>query len=87
MNSFLQNRWFQGGVVAAVLGIIAFAYTSTGDEATQETAVAADQPAGTADVVQVNSSTEVTPAAAQATQEQTVENKAETTDVAATEND
>ena len=87
MNSFLQNRWFQGGVAAVILGVIAFAYTTSNDEATQETAVSTDQPVETPEVVQVNSSAETTPVQDEATQDQTAENKATATEAAATEND
>ena len=28
MTNILRNRWVQGGVAAAILGVIAFAYTT-----------------------------------------------------------
>ena len=86
MTNILRNRWVQGGVAAAILGVIAFAYTTSDDEVAQETTASTDQPVETPEVVQVNSNAETTPAQDEAAQEQTVENTATATEAAATEN-
>ena len=90
MTNILRNRWVQGGVAAAILGVIAFAYTTSDDEVTQETTASTDQPVETPEVVQVNSNAETTPAQDEAAQEQTaetVENTATATEAATIEND
>ena len=87
MTNILRNRWVQGGVAAAILGVIAFAYTTSNNEVTQETTASTDQPAENPEVVQVNSNTETTPAQDEATQDQTPEYNATATEAAATEND
>ena len=87
MTNILRNRWVQGGVAAAILGVIAFAFTTSENNATQETTASSDQPAETPEVVQVNSNAETTPANDEATQEQTDEAAKETAETPASEND
>ena len=87
MTNILQNRWVQAGIAVAVLGFIAFAYTSD-EEVTQETTAAAEQPTETPEVVQVNSDAETTPTQAEEAQEQAEENATNAVEAdVATEND
>jgi len=87
MTNILRNRWVQGGVAAAILGVIAFAYTNSNNETAQETTASSEQTVETPEVVQVNSNAETTPAQDEATQEPAEENTATATEAAATDND
>ena len=87
MTNILRNRWVQGGLAVVVFGVIAFAYTTSNDEVTQETTASTDQPVETPEVVQVNSNAETTPANDETVQEQTNETAPAATETPANEND